>query len=276
MDKRYCVYMHILPEGLVYIGKTSRKPEIRWASGNGYRGQKDIYDLIAYHGVHNFFSFIEHYILSREEVWIKWESSLPYEMTNVFSYEEANLLEKQLISIYDSMNPGKGLNRNSGGDSEFYVSSIAIQRNREAHVGLYDGEKNPFWGMKHSTETKQLLSNLAKLRTGKKNPFFGRKHTEEAKEKNREAHLGKYVGDCNPFYGRHHSQDTKQRLSKLRSIPVEQFNLEGKLIARYPSQLIAAASVGVLVQALNMNCRGKTKTCAGYVFKYVTSQGKEQ
>jgi group I intron endonuclease len=33
-----------------------------------------------------------------------------------------------------------------------------IQNMRDAKLGMYDGEKNPFYGKKHSRETKELLS----------------------------------------------------------------------------------------------------------------------
>ena len=111
------------------------------------------------------------------------------------------------------MNPEKGFNRASGGDTAFSYSSIAKARNCDAHMGLYDGENNP-------------------------------------------------------FYGQHHSEETKKHLSKLRSKPVKQYDIDGNLIAWYPSQLAAAAAFGVSVQSINSNCKGKTKTCAGFVFRY--------
>ena len=45
-----------------------------------------------------------------------------------------------------------------------------------------------------SDETRQKLSELAKLRTGNKNPMFGRHHTEESKRKMSENSIGKSTG----------------------------------------------------------------------------------
>lgn len=50
------------------------------------------------------------------------------------------------------------------------------------------GEKNPFFGKRHSNETKQLISNSMK---GNIPWMKGKKHSEESKEKNRQSQLGK-------------------------------------------------------------------------------------
>lgn len=269
MIKRYCVYMHISPEGLCYVGKTSRKPMLRWTTGDKYARNKDFSDAIKKHGEHDFLAVFEHFYLAEDrQTWLPWSRTLTYEQTNLFSSEEAEQLEKAWIGVLDTMKTEKGFNRASGGDSAFSLSSIAKDRNREAHLGRYDGENNPAYGMKHSEETKAFLSYLAKKRTGKKNPFYGHKHTEETKERNRQAHLGRYDGENNPFYGQKHTEESRKKMSEKRSLPVAQYDLQGNFIAEYSSQLIAAASVGVSVQALNSNCKGKTKTCAGFVFKY--------
>jgi len=43
------------------------------------------------------------------------------------------------------------------------------------------GLKNPFFGKKHTSELKEILSIQAKMRMGSKNPFFGKKHTQDTK-----------------------------------------------------------------------------------------------
>jgi group I intron endonuclease len=48
----------------------------------------------------------------------------------------------------------------------------------------------PNKGKKTSEETKQKLSENAKLRIGEKNPFFGKHHTEETIQKIREKNIG--------------------------------------------------------------------------------------
>ncbi len=49
-------------------------------------------------------------------------------------------------------------------------------------------------------------------RYGKENPFYGKKHSEETKQKIREAHLG----EKNGFYGKSHSNETRKKLSEAQ------------------------------------------------------------
>lgn len=53
------------------------------------------------------------------------------------------------------------------------------------------GEKNPFWGKRHTDETKRIIG----LKSKGRNTFKGKHHTDEAKMKNRIAHLGKHPTD---------------------------------------------------------------------------------
>ena len=75
-----------------------------------------------------------------------------------------------------------------------------------------------------SEETKRKISEAI---SGEKHPWFGRKHTAESKEKMSKSSTGKKhtkesklkmsisrSGDKNHFYGKHHSKETKQKLSK--------------------------------------------------------------
>lgn len=65
------------------------------------------------------------------------------------------------------------------------------------------GDNNPFYGKKHTEESKQKMSNAAKQRTGDKNPFFNKQHSDETKEKIRQANLG-----------RKHTKEELEKMSK--------------------------------------------------------------
>lgn len=72
------------------------------------------------------------------------------------------------------------------------------------------GSNNPFYGKKHTDETKQKISEAGMGRTpwnkgkatgvGEENPFYGKKHTDETKQLQSEAKSG----FNNPFYGKEH------------------------------------------------------------------------
>jgi len=46
----YTVYMHICPDGWVYVGSTGKDPQRRWRKGQGYNNQKDFYASILKYG----------------------------------------------------------------------------------------------------------------------------------------------------------------------------------------------------------------------------------
>ena len=49
-QKTYSVYIHTIPNGKVYVGITSRKPEKRWNYGYGYANNKHFDQAIRKYG----------------------------------------------------------------------------------------------------------------------------------------------------------------------------------------------------------------------------------
>jgi G:T-mismatch repair DNA endonuclease (very short patch repair protein) len=94
------------------------------------------------------------------------------------------------------------------------------------------GIKNPFYGKKHTNETKNTIASH-----NKGNQYWvGKKHRDDSKSKMSKYWKGRQVGDKNPFYGKKHnaktmkiivektkkwrenlSSDEKQSLSKIFS-----------------------------------------------------------
>lgn len=66
-------------------------------------------------------------------------------------------------------------------------------RDYEYAKELGAGEKNPFFGLRHTLETKKKMSKAASLRVGEKNGNFGNTLSKEAKEKISKAHKGKEI-----------------------------------------------------------------------------------
>lgn len=52
-----------------------------------------------------------------------------------------------------------------------------------------------------------------------------------------------------------------------RCVAVEQFTIEGKFVARYPSQSIAAAETGISRNSIVLCCNEKRPSVHGFVFK---------
>lgn len=86
----------------------------------------------------------------------------------------------------------KALARNMSGENHpmygKHHTEESIETMRQAHLGNSSRK-----GIPCSEETKAILREKALARnvSGENNPFYGKKHTKESKEKNRQAHLGK-------------------------------------------------------------------------------------
>lgn len=135
--------------------------------------------------------------------------------------EELNQKETEWIAKHDAVNSGEYYNIANGGDG-----------------GIVWGETNPFYGKKHSEETKKTLKEkwdydkhfseetrrkMSKNRKGEGNAFYGRHHSEETKQKLREANSG----ENSLMWGKHLSEEQKKRISeahKNRPMSEEQKN----------------------------------------------------
>jgi group I intron endonuclease len=100
------------------------------------------------------------------------------------------------ISEYDSTNKLKGFNTESGGSTNPMMSEEARKNNSEAQRKRYhlssvylnspeaiEKRRVAHIGKKRGEITRNKLSEKAKQRVGEKNPFFGREHSTETKGK---------------------------------------------------------------------------------------------
>jgi group I intron endonuclease len=102
------------------------------------------------------------------------------------SYKDAEILEGQLIQENMSLLHMNGYNLNHMNDDgsrtyETEIKAKLIENNK--------GVKNPFFGKKHSEETRKKLSEKAKERLSvpENNPRYGYQYTEEDKARHRES-----------------------------------------------------------------------------------------
>jgi len=68
------------------------------------------------------------------------------------------------------------------------------------------GSNNPFYGKKHTEESKLKIS-----RKGEEHPFYGMKHSEETKRKISKLMKGKLCGENNPMWGGGKQQKYNQK-----------------------------------------------------------------
>ena len=118
-----------------------------------------------------------------------------------------------------------------------------------------------------SEEHKRKLSEANK---DEKNPMYGKHLSEETRKKLSEAHKGK----PSPMKGKTLSEETRKKLSEAqrgkkrpkRWKPVEQWNKEGVIVARYASLKEASKETGINYRHISACTNGKRKTAGGYVW----------
>ena len=114
--------------------------------------------------------------------------------------------------------------------------------------------------------------------TGKRNPFFGRKHSQETKDYLSKINMGR---PC-PNVGYRHSPEMKKKLSAIRKKLCKnpQVILNMSLAQKskpvtcvsdnttYKSIKEAARHFNIHYSNLKTHLKGKTKSCGGLVFKF--------
>jgi group I intron endonuclease len=227
----YTLYKHTAPNGKVYIGITSRKPEARWEGGKGYKSNDHFYRAITLYGWNN----IEHTILAEG-----------------LSKSEAEELEIAAIKEYDATNPDKGYNLREGGSLASFSEEVLIKM-RNSHLGkkLPQEQKEKIsramkgrkvskgtLGCKYSEESKKKISQA----------LTGMKKSEETKAKVRISRKGKCVGSNN---------------HKAQKI----INLDTGEI--FDTISCACSKYGLNHSGIVLVCKGRRKRCGGYRWAYV-------
>ena len=233
----------------VYIGQTIRSIEERWKEHAEKGGA--LYRAINKYGKENF---------TVEQIDVACDRN------------ELDEKEKYWIKYYDSTNKKKGYNLTYGGE---HFEIPEDRRKRMSEVEL--GEKNHFYGKRHSEETKRKISEAKKgTLTGKNNPNYGKKHSNEIRKKIGERLKLFYAENGHSSLGKHHSEETKQKIRDFHKgrwvggksprakkvICVE----TGKV---FDSLIEASDFIGRKVSSLHSAVSGRSKTCGGYHWKYI-------
>jgi group I intron endonuclease len=162
--------------------------------------------------------------------------------------DEAKHMEILLIALYKTNcrrydNPEYGYNMTDGGDGMF--------------------------GAKHTEETKQKLSQMAKERFSnpENHPMYGKSWSEEARQRLSEAHKGKQAGENSPCYGKHHSQETIDKIKVAHadiSKVVVQLTKSDEVVNTFSSIHEASRQTGINRQGISFCVRGLYQTAGKY------------
>lgn len=116
-----------------------------------------------------------------------------------------DLIEKIYIAGWNLLDDRYGYNISSGGSNGNNFAGKSEEEMNEIKNKMSEnriGEKNGFYGKKHSDESKLKMSKTTRdMSIGKNNPFYGKHHTEETKKKISENN--KY------YYGKNHHNSKK-------------------------------------------------------------------
>lgn len=191
------IYMFINNvNGKRYVGKTHRDIERRKREHIDGRGSRLLKESFDKYGIENFTFEILH---------------------DGISDERLDDYEIEAIKKYNCVAPN-GYNLTWGGEGEI-PSDESRRKMSEAKKGRQKGEKNPFYGKKHSEETRRKLSEFAKNRSEDyrlkiSKALKGKKiHSEESRRKISDA----TKGENNPNFGKPISEEHRRKLSKRMS-----------------------------------------------------------
>ena len=221
--------------GKMYVGQTQRTFGIRTKQ---HLNRSDTYfdKALAKYGLNNF----SYEIIDRGS-----------------TLEELNEKERYWIAEYDCLWPN-GYNLTVGGDGvKGYRHTDEYKRKMsDAKKGKVTGEKNPFYGKKHTIKSIKKMSE-----------YQNGRWTVEARKERSESYKGKFAGEDNPFYKKKHKQSSKDKMSKAKdSIKIKVRNIDTGEV--FESLTLASKTYKVQVAHITRVCRGQRKTCGGFRWEY--------
>ena len=148
----YKLYIHIVPNGKVYVGTTCESIRARWGpNGNRYKRQC-------------FYRAIERY---------GWDNIGHYVIMEHLNHEEADILEKAFIDYYKANDFKCGYNRTSGGDRRTFKKTskkVICLNTLNIYNSIYDAEKKT--GIYHSSIYLNCIGDTGFAGYSSKEPLY--------------------------------------------------------------------------------------------------------
>jgi group I intron endonuclease len=245
MQKTYCVYIHTFPNGKVYIGITSQKPESRWKGGKKYAYNQIVGRAIEKYG---------------------WDAIRHDVVFDGMSEGEAKAKEIELIKKYNAQNPECGYNLTAGGDG---MTGFKTYEETKIKLSIINT------GKRH---TKESRNKMSESRKGEKAYWYGKKFPEEMKRKISEGKKGKNTGIESCWYGKTMPESARVKMSQNhadvsgaknpKAKRIEMLDKTGELIRVFQTIKEAAVFRSCNVCSIRRYCIGEHNDKSGYIWRY--------
>jgi group I intron endonuclease len=133
---------------------------------------------------------------NRSDLWTNIKNKTKYKVDIILENESLNFIKQkeiEFIKLYGriDLKTGSLANLTDGGDGgvNWKPTKEQLEKMSESHKG----EKNGFYGKKHTEETKLKMEINRRSNVKENNPFYGKKHSEESIAKMRNSQIGKIV-----------------------------------------------------------------------------------
>jgi len=105
-------------------------------------------------------------------------------------------------------------------DTGLYIEDLALMVNKTRNAVHLKANRlgllRPLNEAMRNPKVRERIAAHARSRTGQRNPFFGKKHKTETVIAMKHKLSQLMSGSRNPFFGKHHSQSTRNQMSLLK------------------------------------------------------------
>lgn len=241
----YCVYIHAFPNGKVYIGITSQKPESRWKHGKKYAYNQVVGRAIDKYG---------------------WDAIRHEVLFSGLSEAEAKAKEMELIKKYNAQNPDYGYNLTAGGDGMTGFKTREETKRKLSKINI---------GKRHTEESRRKMSEA---RQGEKAYWYGKKLPDDMKRNISNSKKGKNTGEAAFWYGKQMHESARHKMSQNhadvsgannpKARRVEMLDKTGISIRLFQTIKEAAEYRKCNVCSIRRYCIGELHDKQGYIWHY--------
>lgn len=165
-----------------------------------------------------------------------------------------NKRERYWQEYYDVVNSGLNCKLTETDDKSGRLSE-------ETKIKIGNSNRNRVHSEQSKLNMRKPKSDSSKIgkydKSGKNNPFYGRRHSEETKKQIKDKRKNQII-----------TQETIKKISEKAKKPILQFTKEGAFVAEYPSRNDAAIAVGVSGGVISAHIGGYKKSAGGFIWKY--------